>query len=61
MSLAVFVLILSVLGFGGTLGLSFALATGMVEGFMKDFVVLNLIGAAHLLLLALIGGIWLIG
>jgi hypothetical protein len=60
MSLSVFVLIVAALGFGGTVGLGAALAMFDIEGPMKDFLVLNFIGASHTLALALIGGLWLI-
>ena len=61
MSIAVFILILSLFGFLGMVVLGFALSSGMVDGLMRDFVVLNLVGAAHLLILALVGGMWFIG
>lgn len=60
MSLSVFVLILAALGFGGTVGLGAALAMFDIQGPLKDFLVLNFIGAAHTLILAFVGGLWLI-
>lgn len=58
MTISTIILIFAVISFGGTFALGAALAMFEFDGLMKDFMVLNLIGAAHGLILALIVGLW---
>jgi hypothetical protein len=51
---------LAFVGFGGTVATGAALAMGL-KGMQKDLAMLSLVGAAHVLLGGLIGGLWLVG
>ena len=59
MSLATIVLLLGSGGFFLTVASGAALAMG-VQGVAKDLTVLGFLGAIHLFLLGLIGGLWLV-
>jgi hypothetical protein len=53
-------LLLAGAGFVGTLATGTALALGL-KGVQKDLALLSFVGATHLLVGALVGGMWLIG